>query len=163
MRAGGIAALVFALLLVAGPLPGATAQQPFPTPSMAVTASPTAARAHPVRLTLALRYRMQCGYPGAGPLIVRFPAAMRLPKRFAANAVRLSGKPVLATRAGREVTVTIAPPGGPLCSLIGPGSLKLVFTRKAKLANPKRAGTYRFRATHANHAYTSKLAIQPAG
>lgn len=160
---GGIAALVFVFVLVAVPPAGATSRQPASLASMTVTASPAAASAHPTRLTLTLRYEMQCGYPGAGPLVVRFPPAVRLPKRFAAGAVRLLGKPIAATRAGRQVTVTIGPPSGQLCTLLGPGSVKLVFTRKARLANPKRAGSYRFTAMHGKHTFTSKLAIRPAG
>lgn len=129
---------------------------------MTVTASPNTATAHPARLTVTLRYEMQCGYPGAGPLVVTFPSAVTLPKRFAAGAVRLGGKSIVATRAGRQVTVTIAPPKDTLCNLVGPGSLKLEFTRKAKLANPKRAGSYHFTASHGTHALASKLAITPA-
>ena len=156
MRGGVIATPILVSVLVAVPLAGATANQ-----SMTVTASPDVASAHPVRLTMTLRYQMQCGYPGVGPLVVTFPPAVRLPKRFAANAVRLSGKPIAATRAGRQVTVTIAPPGK-LCSLIGPGSLKLVFTRKAKLGNPKRAGSYRVTAAHAKHTFRATLVIKSA-
>jgi hypothetical protein len=110
---------------------------------------------------MTLRYQMQCGYPGVGPLVVSFPRAVRLPKRFAAGAVRLSGKAIAATKAGRRVTVTIAPPGQ-LCGLIGPGSLKLVFTRKANLVNPKRAGSYLFTATHRTHRFRAKLVIKSA-
>ncbi len=130
---------------------------------MTVTASPRAANVHAVRLTATFRYEMQCSYPGAGPVVVTFPSALKLPKRFAAGSVKLAGKPVAVKVKGRRVTVTIAPPKGVLCGTLGPGSLTLVFTRKAKLQNPRRAGSYRFTAKHATHSFAAKLAIKPAG
>lgn len=159
MRGGVTAAAVLASVLVAVPLAGATSKQSPVTPRMTVTASPDAASARGARLTMTLRYQMQCGYPGVGPLVVSFPRGVRLPKRLAANAVRLSGNPIAATRAGRQVAVAIPPPGQ-LCGLIGPGSLKLVFTRKAHFVNPKQAGS--FTATHAKHTFRAKLVIKSA-
>jgi hypothetical protein len=130
---------------------------------MTVTSSPQVAKAHAVRLTVTLRYVMQCGYPGAGPLSVTFPSAVKLPRRFASNAVRLSGKPIAATVKGRRVTVTVPPPTGIVCSVVGPGRVTLSFTRAANLANPVRAGSYPFKATHRKHAFAAKLRIEPAG
>ena len=130
---------------------------------MTVAASPHSVGAHRVRLTLTLRYQMQCNYPGAGPLVVTFPSALKLPKGFGTHSVKLAGKSVVATRKGRHVTVTVPPPSGVLCGLVGPGSVKLVFTRKAKLANPARPGSYRFTARHEKRAFRAKLAIRPAG
>ena len=129
---------------------------------MRVTASPRLARAHAVRLELILRYEMQCGYPGRGPLVVTFPAAVKLPQRFAVGAVRLAGKPISAEVKGRRLTVTVPPHKGVLCSLIGLGSVTLGFTRAAKLTNPARAGSYSFKATHAKHVFAAKLRITPA-
>jgi len=130
---------------------------------MTVTASPHTANAHRVRLAMTLRYRMQCNYPGAGPLVVTFPKALGVPKQLPAGAVQLAGKPIAAKVDGRQVTVTIKPPTGVLCGIVGPGLLKLVFTRKANLANPSRPGSYRFTATHTPHTFTAKLVIRPAG
>ena len=161
MRGGAISGAVMALaLLVAMPL-SAAASNPSDLPSMTVSASPHAAHAQRVRVTVTLRYVMQCGYPGAGPLVVTFPSAVRLPKRFAAGAVTLSGKAAAATIRGRSVTVTIPPHSGVLCSTMGPGAVSLVFTRTAGLTNP-RAGSYRFRATHAKHTFKAKLVVKPA-
>jgi hypothetical protein len=129
---------------------------------MRVTASPHTARAHAVRLTFTLRYRMRCGYPGGGPLVLTFPSALKLPKRFAAGAVRLARRPIPAKVDGRNATVTIPAPTSTLCNVIAPGSLTLTFTRAATLVNPARTGSYRFRATHAGHTFTGKLVIGPA-
>jgi hypothetical protein len=161
MRGGLIsgAATVLALL-VAVPLSGA-ASNPARFPSMTVRASPDAAHAQRVRVTVTLRYVMQCGYPGAGPLVVTFPSAVRLPKRFATGAVKLSGKAAAATIRARRVTVTVPPHNGVLCSTMGPGPVSVVFTRTARLADPMRAGSYRFTATHAKHTFKAKLVVKP--
>lgn len=154
--------MVCLALLVAVPFGGAAVGKPAPlVSSMTVTASPRTTGAHAVRLTLTLHYEMQCGYAGAGPLVVAFPSAIKLPTRFAAGAVQLAGKPVAATVAGRHVTVTIAPRKGVMCDAIGPGSLALTFTTAAKLANPTKAGSYRFTATHTKRAFAAALAISP--
>ena len=164
MRGGFIATLVFASFLAATAPAGADSSPPITgLQSMTVTASSHAASAHRVRLTMTLRYRMQCNYPGSGPLAVIFPKALKVPKQLAAGAVQLAGEPIAATVAGRQVTVTVKPPAGVLCGMIGPGLLKLVFTRKAHLANPGAPGSYRFTATHSDHKFTAKLAIKAAG
>lgn len=131
--------------------------------SMTVTTSPRTAGAHGVRLRLTLRYEMQCGYAGAGLLVVTFPRVVKLPKRFPAGAVLLAGKRIAATVEHRQVTVRVPPHKGVLCNVMAPGSLTLAFTPAAKLANPARAGAYRFRAAHSGRAFTSRLAIKPAG
>jgi hypothetical protein len=156
---GGVAAVALLALLVAAPHVGAGP----PVSSMTAAASPHTAGAHAVRITLTLRYEMQCGYAGAGPLVVTFPRALKLPKRFAAGAVKLAGKRAAPTVRGRHVTVTIPRHKGPLCGLIAPGSVTLTFTRTAKLVNPRRPGSYRLTSTHEGFTFTAALAIDPAG
>ena len=164
MRGGLAAALVFGVLLVAAQPAGAgSSVAPIGTSSMSVLASPHTPSAHAVRLLVTLRYEMQCDYPGAGPLVVTFPSAVKLPHRFAGSAVKLAGKPIAATVDRRRVTVTVPPHSGTLCSLRGPGSVTLTFTRAAKIANPARAGSFGFKATHDGHTFTAKLAIKAAG
>lgn len=163
MRGGSAAAAIFLAASVAVPLAGAGSRAPTAVrSSLTAIASPRTARTHDVRLTLTFRYEMQCGYPGAGPLAVTFPSAVKLPKRFAADVVRLSKKSIAVRVSGRTVTMTVPPHEGPLCNVIGPGSLALVFTRAAKLANPPHAGSYRFTATHAKRRFSARLAIKPA-
>lgn len=164
MRRGlvGVAASLLTLL-IAVPLGGAASGPPIAVQSMTVGASPHAARAHHVRLTIDFRYVMQCNYPGAGPLVVTFPSTVKLPKRFAAGSVKLSGKPVAAKVSGHDVTVTIPPPTGLLCNTIGPGLMTLVFTPVAKLANPTHAGSYRFTATHTEHTFRARLVVAKPG
>jgi hypothetical protein len=161
VRGGIIATLVFASLLVAATPAGAGSKQSAgDVQSMTVTASSHAASAHPVRLSVTLSYRMQCNYPGAGPVVITFPKALRMPRHLAAGAVQLAGKPIAANVNGRRVTVTIKPHSGVLCGMVGPGMLRLVFTRKAHLANPTRPGSYRFTAAHTTHTFTAELAIK---
>lgn len=156
--------LAFVSLLVAAPTADAGSKRPVAVrQSMTVAASPQAASAHPVRLAMTFHYQMQCGYPGSGPLVVTFPKALRLPKQLVAGAVRLAGIPITTTVNGRRVSMTIAPPTGVLCSMVGPSSLRLVFTRRAKLANPGRPGSYRFTVAHTTHRFTAMLTIGPAG
>jgi hypothetical protein len=162
MRGGVVAALVFLAVLVTVPSAGAKGRPITPALSMTVSATPHAARAHGVRLTLTLRYEMQCDYPGAGPLVVTFPSALTLPQQFPAGAVEWGQKPLAAQVDGQRVTVTIPRHKGVLCDLMGPGSLTLTFTPTAKLANPARAGSYGFTATHARRTFTAKLAVKPA-
>ena len=162
MRGGIIASLVFAAFL-AGVATAGAGQRAADPQSMTLAASTHKASAHRVRLSVTVSYRMQCHYPGAGPLVVTFPKALKVPKHLATGAVTLAGKPIAATVSGRQVTVTIKPHVGALCGIVGPGLLKLVFTRTAKLVNPTRPGSYAFGATHTNHTFTAKLAIKAAG
>jgi hypothetical protein len=164
MRAGAasVGAIVLTLL-VAVPLGGAGSAHATEVQSMRVSASPQAAGAHRVRLTIALTYNMQCGYPGEGPIVVTFPRHMKLPKQFAGGSVELSGKSIAAKIKGRKVTVTVRPHQGVLCGTIGPGLAKLTFTHAAKVGNPARAGSYRFAATHQKLAFTAMLAVKPVG
>ncbi len=160
---GGVAAVAVLLAgLVAAPLAGAAGKGPPLGGSMAVSASSHSAGAHAVRLKFTLRYEMQCAYPGGGPLIVTFPSALKLPADFAVGTVLLSGKPVPATVSGRQVAVTVPPHKGMLCNIVAPGSLTLVFTHAAKLANPARAGSYHFTARHGTRAFTAALTIKQA-
>jgi hypothetical protein len=162
---GGVVsvAVVLVALLGTAPLADAVSSPPtLSTPSMAIAASPGAAGAHRVRLVVTLRYRMQCSYPGAGPVVVTFPSALQLPKQFASGTVKLARKAVAASTKGQNVTVTVPPHKGVLCSMLGPGSVTILFTRAAKLTNPARAGSYRFRATHGKHSFRAKLVVTPA-
>lgn len=163
MRGGLVSGAVILALLVAVPIGGAASGPPTASvQSMKLTESTHAARAHGVRLTITLRYLMQCGYPGAGALVVTFPSAAKLPDRFATGSVRLAGNAVAARLEGRNVTVTIPRHKGVLCNTMGPGTLTLTFTHAAKFGNPAHVGSYGFTATHAKHTFKAKLVIKPA-
>ena len=64
------------------------------TPVLAVAASPHTAGARPVAITIVAHYEMQCGWPGPGRLVVRFPAGMRIPATPATRSVLVDGRAV---------------------------------------------------------------------
>jgi hypothetical protein len=108
-----------------------------------VVLSTSKAGARPVALTLQLRYDMQCARPGPGPLAIAFPSAERLPTQLAAVDVLVNGHAATQVeRSGRVVSVALPVEHGPLCDVIAPATLKVVFTRSAALGNPPVAGTY---------------------
>lgn len=108
-----------------------------------VDLSTSKAGARPVTLTLQLRYEMQCARPGPGPLVITFPSAERLPPRLAGQEVLVNGHPATqVVRDGRDVSVALPIQHGPLCDVIAPATLKVVFMRSAALGNPPVAGTY---------------------
>jgi hypothetical protein len=133
-----------------------------PVPSIAVSLSTPHAGARPVAVSLRLRYEMQCGWPGPGSLVIRFPAGMLLPARLPAGAVLVNGKAATAAGpAGATRDVTVGLPRRPqiMCDAIGPGTLTVAFTRAARLGNPKAAGSYVLRATHGGDRFSGRLAI----
>ena len=133
-----------------------------PAPSIAVTLSTAHAGARPVAVTLRLRYEMQCGWPGPGSLVVRFPPGMRLPAGLPAGAVLVNGKGATAAGpscASHEITVGLPKRPQIMCDSIGPGTLTVAFTHAARLGNPKAAGSYVLRATHGADRFAGRLAI----
>jgi hypothetical protein len=129
--------------------------------SMTIALSTSHAAAHPVAVTLQLHYEMQCGYPGPGPVVVRFPAHERLPKTLPAGAVLADGSAQAATvEGGNAVSVTLPPAPTVMCDVIGPGRLTIVFERSAGLGNPLHAGTYQTTATRESTMLASTFAIR---
>lgn len=134
------ACCALALLVAATAQAAAAATRPA---AASVTLSSSRTGARDVRLTLQLRYEMQCGHPGAGPLVITFPSAERLPSQLAAGSVLVDGRPATrAERSARIVSVALPVEHGPLCDVIAPGTLKVVFTPGAGIGNPTVAGTY---------------------
>ncbi len=113
--------------------------------SAAATSPPLPAGARPVPIALTLHYEMQCGYPGPGPVLVDFPAQVRLPARLARAAVLVDGKPALSVaRVGASrVVIGLAPRPRIMCDVIGPGRLTIAFGLAANLGAPASPGTYR--------------------
>jgi hypothetical protein len=110
--------------------------------------------AHRATLTLKLHYEMTCGHPGAGPVFVRLPNKMGVPRTLT---VRVGAKPAPATVSGHDVTVQLPKPPEITCMSIGMGTLTLYL---AGVRNPASAGTYFVRARVQNHAFTAQLAIR---
>jgi hypothetical protein len=47
--------------------------------------------------------------------------------------------------------------------VIGPGTIKIRFTRAAKLGNPRKAGRYTVRASIGTQDFSARVRIKPAG
>jgi hypothetical protein len=135
-----VAGFVLAVVVTASAPAAGDAIRPAET---TVALSSAKAGARPVTLTLELRYEMQCGQPGPGPLLITFPPAERLPLQLGAKSVLVDGHPTRhAARNGRVVSVALPAQHGVICDVIGPGVLKVVFTRGAGIGNPTGPGTY---------------------
>jgi hypothetical protein len=114
-----------------------------------------------VALTLQLRYDMQCGRPGPGPLLITFPAAERLPSQLDAGSVLVNGHPATkAERNGRVVAVALPIEHGALCDVIAPGLLKIVFAPSAGIGNPPGTGTYSLMARTPRVSGRASMAIR---
>ena len=133
-----------AMALVAANAAGAgRAVVPVRPAAAAVSLSTSRAGARPVTVTVELRYDMQCARPGPGPLVLTFPAAEQLPAQLASGDVLVDGHPTARVeRNGRSVSIALPIERGPLCDVIAPGVLKVVFVRDARLGNPPEPGTY---------------------
>jgi hypothetical protein len=134
-----------ALLVLAASLFSAGAATALVPASGAMTASFSTLRAgaFPVSITLQLRYEMQCGYPGPGPVVVRFPADERVPSAFAAGSVQVDGRTAAAVSVpGKVVRIALPPRPQVMCDVIGPGRLTITFLRTAAIGNPPSVGRH---------------------
>ena len=131
-----------------------------PAVTLSVAIAPHAPGARPVLITLETHYEMQCGWPGPGVLLVRFPADMTFPPRPVARSVIVNGKPA-TPRDAKTGTVAVPLPQRPqiLCDSIGPGTLTVTFTRGAKIGLPKAAGSYVLRASHGSDHFAGRFAV----
>ncbi|HXY80128.1 MAG TPA: hypothetical protein VEH55_02060 [Gaiellaceae bacterium] len=162
----GVAALV--AVLAGLTVPAAAGAPPKPVPpvtlppggSATATAMPATAGARSVRLTLTVRFEMQCGRPGAGPVVVSLPAAERVPHTIARRDVSLGGKPPLrASISGHVVVLTLPPQRGVICDVIGPGTLTVGFAPAVGLGNPPTGGSYPVAVRVGARAFVAHLAV----
>jgi hypothetical protein len=130
-----------------------------PASGMTVAASTNAAGADNVMLALTIRYVMQCGYPGAGPLVITLPAAEVVPSSLPKGSVLVGGVPAAAKISGRSVAVAIPKYKGFICDVMGPGKLQVIFTSRAGLGNPPTPGSYHYTAVHARRTFGAALTI----
>jgi len=108
--------------------------------TLLVTAIPASHAAQSSALTLRTTLELQCGR--VNQVIVGSPAAMGV-KTIAATAVLVNGvHPASVRTSGHLVQVTMPPPQGAICDVIGPARVTVRFTRAAGLVNPVRAGSY---------------------
>jgi hypothetical protein len=164
-----LSAAAIAALLAGLSVPGATGATSksalpvtLPAGSATALASPDLAGAQPTALTLTLRFRMTCGRPGAGPIVVSLPAAENVPRAIARSDVLVGGKPPLtATISGHTVTLTLPRSQGVTCMVIAPGTLTIRFTHAAGLGNPSAAGTYALPVRVGARILVARLTVKP--
>ncbi len=148
--------IVPAAMLVAG-APAA----PLLPSSMSVALSTSRPGARPVAVMLTLRYEMQCGYPGPGPVVVRLPAREHIPAALPAGAVLVNGRAATAAvAAGSSLRVALPPRPQVMCDVIGPGRLTIAFGRRAGLGNPGVPGGYTVTARRQSSAFAAHFAIR---
>jgi hypothetical protein len=95
--------------------------------------------------TIRLHAELQCGRLSARSVTVHLPAAMKVPGTIAASAVLVGGKPAATVKsAGSTVAITMPVPKGVTCMVLGPGTVAVTFTARARLHNPAKAGSYAF-------------------
>jgi hypothetical protein len=130
-----------------------------PAVALTIALSSHAAGASPVGIGLRATFEVQCGWVGPRITVI-FPTAERLPARFAPGAVLVNGsRPAAVTRSGQTVSLTIPRPTGVMCDSIGPGTVRVDFTRAAQIGNPRRAGLYTVHAEHGTSVATATFAL----
>lgn len=118
------------------------------------------AQGAPVQMSLRATFQLQCGWPGP-EVSVTFPARDRLPVRLGATGIFVDGKaPAAFSRIGRTVTFAIARPAGAMCDAIGPGVVRIVFTRVSRLRNPPVAGRYPISVRHGRETASGAFSIR---
>jgi hypothetical protein len=126
-------------------------------------ASPAAANARPAALALTLHYSMTCNQPGAGPVVVTLPAAMKVSPEISVGAVLVRGKPARSvTVYGRTIVIGLPRPGQAphvVCQSIVPAKLTVLFTKGAGLENPGVDGTYRVAVRVGGRSFAAPLTI----
>jgi hypothetical protein len=130
-------------------------------PATTAALSTTKAGAKPVALTVKVHYEMVCGQPGTGKAVVSLPAAAAVPSGIDSSAVLVNGKPAPSVSvAGHDISISMPPRRpGPMCLVVGPGTLTLVLTRAAAIGNPGSAGTYTIRVKRNTHAFSARVHI----
>src|SRR5262249_5455842 len=103
---------------------------------------------------------LRCGKPGPAAIAVSLPGAWRVPKTIARKAVWIdSSHPDAVTVSGHTLTLKPNAPTG-TCTVIAPGTIKVKFTRAAKLGNPSKAGRYLVRASVGGQKFSARVSIK---
>jgi len=125
-----------------------------------VSPSSVHAGARPVSLVVSLHAELQCGRLRGRALALTFPAAAQLPHTMHASAIAVQGKqPSSVKLANRTLSITMPPPTGVMCNVIGPGTAKIVVSRAAQVGNPAAAGTYKLGVHYGTETLEATLKI----
>jgi hypothetical protein len=111
---------------------------------------------------VSLSLELRCGKPGPAAIVVSLPRAWHVPKTVARTAVWIDASHPDGVTVSRH-TLTLQPAvSRGTCMVIGPGTIKVKFTRAAKLGNPRRAGRYTVRASIGTQDFSARVSIKPA-
>jgi hypothetical protein len=150
------------LTLVALAVLATSASAAMPIGGAAASATPQAAGAKPAGLKVSLSLVLRCARPGPAAIVVSLPRAWRVPRTVARTAVWIdSVHPEGVKVSNHTLTLHPAVPRG-TCTVLAPGTIKVKFTRAAKLGNPRRAGRYTVRASIGRQAFSARVTITPA-
>jgi hypothetical protein len=152
----------FLLTLAAFAVLTTSAAAAIPVGGAAAAATPQAAGAKPAGLRVSLSLELRCAKPGPAAITVSLPRAWRVPKTVARTAVWIDNShPDGVTVSHNTLTLQPAAPPG-TCTVIAPGTIKVKFTRAAKLGNPRTAGRYTVRASIGTQNFSARVSIKPA-
>lgn len=103
-------------------------------------------------VSLRLHYLMTCGQPGAGPLVVRLPAAFHVTNLR----VTVRGVQRAATLSNSTVTIDLPKPPQVTCMSIGPGVLPVTL-KSVRL--PTASGLYVISARVGPHRFKAQVRV----
>ena len=150
---------VLLLTLVAFAVLATSAPAAMPTGSAAAAATPQTAGTKPAGLKVSLRLELRCAKPGPAAIVVSLPRAWRVPRAVARRAVWIDRThPKAATVSGHTVTLKPVAPTG-TCTVMGPGTITVKFTRAANLGNPRNAGRYTIHASIGTQRFSARVSI----
>lgn len=133
-----------------------------PTGRAAAAATPSTAGTKPARLTIKLTLNLRCAKPGPAAIVVSLPRAWRVPKSIERKAVWIDeSHPTAVTVTHHKLTLQPKAPTG-TCNVIALGTIKVKFTRAAKLGNPRKAGRYVIQTSIATRTFSPRVSIKPA-
>jgi len=151
---------LLALTLAAFAVLATSASAAMPVGAAAGVATPQTAGAKPARLKISLSLELLCAKPGPAAIVVSLPRAWRVPKAVAALAVWIDNShPKAVAVSGHTLTLEPVTPTG-TCTVMGPGTITVKFTRAAKLGNPRKAGRYTVRASIGTQNFSARVSIK---
>ena len=150
---------VLALTLAAFAVLTTSVSAAMPVGGAAAVATPEAAGVKPAALRLSLSLELRCAKPGPAAIAISLPRAWRVPKTVTRTAVWIDSSHPDAVAVSHH-TLTLQPAAAPgTCTVMAPGTIKVKFTRAAKLGNPRQAGRYTIRAAIGTQDFSARVSI----
>lgn len=136
-----------------------SASAAMPIGGSAASATPGTAGAKPAVLKVSLSLELRCARPGPTPIVISLPYAWRVPRTVVLKAAWIDNlHPKAIDVSGHTLTLQPKTPRE-TCTVIGPGTITVKFTRAAKLGNPRHAGHYTVRASIGTQDFSARVRI----